>query len=302
MKTIQPIYKNIIATIVAIIIALVSIFAVAPLTKSYKFHSNSIQALDDKKVTVTELTVAAVGVSTALAAIPGDATTPLSNQIMDLSSYLLIVIGVIFLEKILLTLTGYVSFTFLIPIACLLYCIYIYAKKDILKKLSIKLFTFGIIIFLVVPISVQTSNLIENTYNETIENAKNTEITSNDKTNTDTNDNSEENGFLSKFKNSISNLGENVSELVNKGEKELSKFIDAIAVLLITSCVIPIIVLIFLVWIVKIIFGVKISVPDISKNKKIEDKEKISQNTWLKPHSKWYDEEKTIKEAYVQWK
>ena len=62
---------------------------------------------------------------------------------------------------------------------------------------------------------------------------------------------------------------------------------DAIAVLLITSCVIPIIVLIFLVWIVKIIFGVKISVPDINKKKKIEektiqtveDKEKISQNT-----------------------
>lgn len=288
MKTIQPIYKNIIATIVAIIIALVSIFAVAPLTKSYKFHSNSIQALDDKKVTVTELTVAAVGVSTALeavgvstalAAIPGDATIPLANQIMDLSSYLLIVIGVIFLEKILLTLTGYVSFTFLIPIACLLYCIYIYSKKDILKKLSVKLCTFGIIIFLVVPISIQTSNLIENTYNETIENAKNTEITSNDKTNTESNDNNEESGFLSKFKNSVSNLGENVSELVNKGEKELSKFIDAIAVLLITSCVIPIIVLIFLVWIVKIIFGVKISVPDINKKKKIEDKEKVSQNT-----------------------
>jgi len=146
MKTIQPIYKNIIATIVAIIIALVSIFAVAPLTKSYKFHSNSIQALDDKKVTVTELTVAAVGVSTALAAvgvstalaaIPGDATIPLANQIMDLSSYLLIVIGVIFLEKILLTLTGYVSFTFLIPIACLLYCIYIYSKKDISKIMYI---------------------------------------------------------------------------------------------------------------------------------------------------------------------
>ena len=272
MKTIQPIYKNIIATIVAIIIALVSIFAVAPLTKSYKFHSNSIQALDDKKVTVTELTVAAVGVSTALAAIPGDATIPLANQIMDLSSYLLIVIGVIFLEKILLTLTGYVSFTFLIPIACLLYCIYIYSKKDILKKLSVKLCTFGIIIFLVVPISIQTSNLIENTYNETIENAKNTEITSNDKTNTESNDNNEESGFLSKFKNSVSNLGENVSELVN---------IDAIAVLLITSCVIPIIVLIFLVWIVKIIFGVKISVPDINKKKKIEDKEKVSQNTWL---------------------
>lgn len=287
MKTIQPIYKNIITTIVAIIIALVSIFAVAPLTKSYKFHSNSIQALDDKKVTVTELTVAAVGVSTALAAIPGDATIPLANQIMDLSSYLLIVIGVIFLEKILLTLTGYVSFTFLIPIACLLYCIYIYSKKDILKKLSVKLCTFGIIIFLVVPISIQTSNLIENTYNETIENAKNTEITSNDKTNTESNDNNEESGFLSKFKNSVSNLGENVSELVNKGEKELSKFIDAIAVLLITSCVIPIIVLIFLVWIVKIIFGVKISIPNINKKKKIEektirtveDKEKISQNT-----------------------
>jgi len=61
----------------------------------------------------------------------------------------------------------------------------------------------------------------------------------------------------------------NVSELVKKGEQALSNFIDAIAILLITSCFIPIIVLIFLIWIIKMIFGINISLPNkkvIAKN------------------------------------
>ena len=37
-------------------------------------------------------------------AVPGDATTPIANQVSELSSYLLLVTGVILLEKILLTL------------------------------------------------------------------------------------------------------------------------------------------------------------------------------------------------------
>lgn len=254
--------KNSLLTILLIIIALISILGIAPLAKSNKFHNNTIKSLDKKKITVTELTVACAGSSMALAAIPGDATTPVANKIMDLSSYLLIIIGVIFLEKILLTLTGYVTFTFLIPISCILLGIYIFWKCDILKKLAIKLSVFGIIIFITVPLSVQISNLIENSYQDTLNNAKTTEIVAEEQ------EKDNDDSLLSKFKEGISNIGDNVSGLVKKGEQALSNFIDAIAILLITSCFIPIIVLIFFIWIIKMIFGINISLP----NKKVMEK------------------------------
>ena len=251
--------KNSLLTILLIIIALISILGIAQLAKSNKFHNNTIHSLDKKKITVTELTVACAGSSMALAAIPGDATTPVANKIIDLSSYLLVIIGVIFLEKIWLTLTGYVTFTFLIPISCVLLGIYIFWKCDILKKLAIKLSVFGIIIFITVPLSVQISNLIENSYQDTLNNAKTTEIVAEEQ------EKDNDDSLLSKFKEGISNIGDNVSELVKKGEQALSNFIDAIAILLITSCFIPIIVLIFLIWIIKMIFGINISLP----NKKV---------------------------------
>ena len=54
---------------------------------------------DYLKETVTNATATAAATSTALAAIPGDATTPIANQIMELCSYLLIVVCALVLEK-----------------------------------------------------------------------------------------------------------------------------------------------------------------------------------------------------------
>lgn len=274
--------KQIIATIILIIIALTSFFAISPKASSAETYKKTIASLDEKKMNVMEITAATAGASAILAVIPSDATTPIANQVAKLSTYLLIVIATIFFEKILLTLTGYVTFSFLIPIACVLAVIYIFSKFEVLKKLAIKLAVFGLVIFMVVPVSVQVSNLIENTYNETIESAKSTEFTANDAGNTENTEAQGENeagggwsGLVSKFKDGIANIGNNVSELVKKGEKTLSNFIDAIAILLITSCVIPILVLVFLIWIVKMIFGVNIQ---YTKIKKIESNKEAKNN------------------------
>ena len=92
------ILKKTVGAIVLLIIALTSIFAISPVASSAKFHAKTIKSLDDKKVTVMKITAGAAGTATVLAAIPSDATTPLANQILKLSSYLLIVIGTIFLD------------------------------------------------------------------------------------------------------------------------------------------------------------------------------------------------------------
>lgn len=263
--------KKVILIVVLLIISIISIFVVSKVASSTEFHAKSIQSLEEKKITVMELTAATAVASSAIASIPGDATTPLANQIMELSGYLLIVTGAIFLEKILLILTGYLSFGFLIPIACLLCGIYLFVKKEILKNLAIKLAIFGIAIFLIVPVSVQVTNLIESTYqtsiDQTIEDAKNAGSEIEENANIETEDSEGINGIISKAEDFISNIGENASGLIDKCKKVLSNFVDAIAILIITSCVIPIAVLIFFIWIIKIIFGISIPTPKIKKDK-----------------------------------
>lgn len=275
--------KTIISVVALILVAILSIFVIEPFASSAKTHANSIKTLDEKKITVMEITAATAGSATALAAIPGDATTPVANQILKLSSYLLIVIGAIFLEKVLITLTGFVAFKFLIPIACLLYAIYLFAEKDFFKNLAIKLVAFGIVISLVVPVSISVSNLIENVYkdsiNQTVEEAKNAQNEASQVENEETEEKSGWDKFTSNVKEGISNIGDTASKAIKKGEELLNKFIDAIAILLITSCVIPIVVLFAFVWLVKIIFNVNVSLPKLNKAKTETKKEVTKEDT-----------------------
>ena len=101
-----------------------------------------------------KLTGAAAAASTAISAIPGDATTPIANEIMDMASYLLVITVVIYLEKLLLTMTGLVAFKFLIPIACGFGLLFVFWKKDPVRNLALKLGILGILLFTVVPLSI----------------------------------------------------------------------------------------------------------------------------------------------------
>ena len=254
-----------------IAIALISIFIISGKASSVEFHEKTIKHLDDKKLLVMELTAATAGSATAIAAIPSDATTPLANQIMEMSSYLIIVIGVIFFEKILLTLTGKLTFSILIPISCLLYAIYLFIPKDALRNVAIKLVAFGLVIFMIVPTSVYISDFIENNYgtsiNQTIESAKALEEnTEEPKQEEITEDQSWWDKLTTGVSNVVSNIGDGIDELIAKGKLVLSNFIDAIAILIITTCVIPIAVLFVIVWVIKIIFDITIPVKKVKVN------------------------------------
>ena len=300
------ILKKVFLTILLIAIGFSSVYWVSGIASSTDFHSYSLKTLDDKKMTVVKLTGAAAAAATAISAVPGDATSPIANEIMDMASYLLIITGVIFLEKLLLTLTGLIAFKYLIPVSCFLGIIYIYSKKDVLRNLALKLSIFGLVIFIVVPVSVYVSSWIENNYKDTInvsiesaenlnatetneeekeENGENEESTEN-KEQEKKEENKEENkeekeeekkgGILSGLFSKAQNLADTVTETVTTGVTEgaekanlaLSRFIDAIAVLIITSCVIPILILVFFVWIIKIIFGINVTVPPRRRRRK----------------------------------
>ena len=132
-----------------------------------------------------------------------------------------------------------------------------------LRNLIARILLFGVAIVLVIPTSVQVSNLIEDTYNASVESTMESA-----KEATEALENSaeaeDEKGF---FENLMDTVKGGVSGIIEKMETVLINFIESLAVMLVTACIIPILVLIFFVWLVKTILGVNVNM-DMKKIKK----------------------------------
>ena len=284
---------------VLLLVAILSITVVGKYVSAPENHQKTIASLDEKKQTVMELTAASTVTSALITLLPGDTATPIAEKMADVSGYLLVVLCAIYLEKYLVTITGYVAFTYLIPIACGLWILNLAFENATVRKLAAKLAVFGLAISLVVPASVKISDLIGDTYQAqieaTIEDAKNTQsilensgvvddtnatettgtteasetVTGNVQEKENNNSGSVSNIFdwakdaISGAKDSVANVVENVTisteDLVQKVENSLNHFIEAVAVMIITSCVIPMLVLLLFFWMVKIVLDVDLS-------------------------------------------
>ena len=261
----------------AVIIALLSFFVVAGAASSVDSHSATIESLDQKKGTVMGLVAASTAASAAVSLLAGDAGTPIAEKLVDLSSDFLIVITAIYLEKYLLTTLGFAAFKILVPLSCVLIAAAVFIRKRPLQqafvRLSAKLALFGFAIFLVVPVSVGVSNMIEATYedsiNETIALADQTAESI--EASAASAPAAEEAGdsasaspleWLANIPNNVTNtVTETVSGLTDDAQKALNGFIEALAVMIVTSCVIPLLVLVFFLWLVKLILGIDVAAP-----------------------------------------
>ena len=95
----RPVWLTVLALVLAVAVALGSMFPLKKYVTKEETFTRSIASIDERKAAVTALSAAAAAAATAVAAIPGDATTPIAEQIMEVSSYLLIVVCVLVLEK-----------------------------------------------------------------------------------------------------------------------------------------------------------------------------------------------------------
>ena len=243
---------KVIAAIFCIAVGVVSFFLIADKLGNVDFHADTISALDKSRSKVMELAAAAVASSSAITLLPGDVGTPIA----DMSKYFLIVLCAIYLEKFLLTVTGFVAFKYVIPVACVLFIVFIASNEKIFAKIATKLFLFSLVISFTIPVSVNIARMIESNYAASIETTLN-----NAKENTDTVTKSaeEENKNSSAIEKIVNNITGNVNDLLKKFENTLSSFIEAIAVLIVTSCLIPIGVLLFFLWLVKLVFSIDVN-------------------------------------------
>lgn len=233
----EVLQKKTLFVVIPLLIALLSVFVLSGPASSPDLHGPTLAALEEKQTTVLELSAASAAASAAITLIPGDVATPIADKLADLSSHFLLVLCAVFLEKYLLTITGTVTFSFLIPVSCLLYVLYVLFDWKSLRLLAARLTAFGLLIFLVIPASVYVSDLIEDSYQAsieaTIETARDAaaELESESETAGEG-----EKGFFSGL---ISTVTDGVSGITDKVGEMVNRFMEALAVMLVTCCAIP---------------------------------------------------------------
>lgn len=290
--------KKYLATVALIIVAALSFFLLYGVFSTSGLANDkgdTQKYLNDKRTNILEMVAGASTVSLAVSAFPSDTGTPIANQLAKISGYLTFILAAIYFEKALVSVSGFVAFKILIPFACLLLMICIWRSSPIIKKYAVNLLVFALVIVFVVPVSVGVSKRIENnltTEKETIVESVNVNEKDQDgdtgkKAISETNKeekNDKNKGFFSSISSAVLQQAESiktqVSELINNGTDKfegikekakimLNDLVETIAVLLVTSCVMPIVVLLFLVWFFKILFNVDfVELAELSKLKR----------------------------------
>ena len=239
--------KRWIIAAVLVIAAILSFTAVANAFTSDSFVKPRVQYLDEKKGTVMEMSAVAIAASAAITLVPGDAGTPIAEKLADLSKYSIVILSAVYLEKYLINLTALAAFKIIIPVGLLIAAACLAFGRKRFLNFAMRLVLCGALIFAVIPVSILASQAIESTYKMTIE--KTIEDAKEDTQ--EIQDNAQDQNALQKFINSI--VG-GAKAVVDKFEKTLTNMIEAFAVMIVTSILIPVVVYLLMWLIIKSLF------------------------------------------------
>ena len=249
--------KIILITVACILIAALSFFFLAGILSSPETYAGIIRSIDDKVETVLKLTASSTAASAGITAIPGDAGTPIAEKLADFSEYGILILCVLYAEKYLLSILGSGVFKFIIPIACVLYPLGFFRDLEGIKPILKKIASVSLALYFVIPLSVHISDRIYDTYQASID----TTISAAE----DLAEDATLAGGSAEDQNAIQRiwgyLSESASNFAERGAEILNRFIESLAVMIVTSCVIPILVLLFALWIINQVFGFSIPTP-----------------------------------------
>ena len=278
--------KKIICIIICVAIGAASFFLAAPTAQNPESYEKTIATLDSLENKALVMTASSTALATAAALVPGDVTTPIANKLADVAGYMVIVYIAIIIEKYLLAMTGLVAFKILLPIALAAIGISFFLKgetgKVTLRRLACKLAVLGILLWALVPTSALVTNIINDTYDMSygVETELEVGVLESIDEIEDEEEATEKSGEEEKEDFSIKNLWNNivdktsavtetvkgkVSDGVVEFQNSLNKMIEGVAVMIVTTCIIPLCVLILFLWIVKNVTGLNITVPSLKK-------------------------------------
>lgn len=243
--------KNILIICLLLLAAVVSCLYLADWWKSPSTLSGTARSIDKKTETVLKLTATSTLASAAISTLPDDAATPIAEKLADFTEYFVLILVVLYSEKYLSVIAGTVTFRVLVPVLCILFAIGLYWKREQINKLIYKLGLLALAFLILIPASIKVSDMIYNAYEEsfntTISSAE--ELVESSEAVTQDSSGLSSGGIFQQIKDAA-------AALVKRASTVLNRFVEALAVMIVTTCIIPLLVLVFFVWLFKLITGI----------------------------------------------
>ena len=248
----QPLTKTLIA-LVLVFIMVFSFFVLGKVLSSPNVMAGVVRSIDEKVETVLKLTATTTLASAAVSAIPDDTATPIAEKLADFTEYFLLILCVLYSEKYLLTLLGAAVFRILIPVACLVLLGGLFFKSGKAGKLAFKLGVVGLALYLLIPCSILVSDLIYDTYKTSIDTAVASAQALTDESNAleQQEGETENSGFFA-------SLADAVNRLLSRAANTLRQFVETLAILIVTSCLIPLLTMVLFLWLIRQLLGLDI--------------------------------------------
>ncbi|MBO4837172.1 MAG: hypothetical protein J5564_05705 [Clostridia bacterium] len=232
---------------------LVCIFVLRPIFVRESTYREASSYLDGKMATASALTVGATTASLVVSMIPDDTGSAIAEQLAEFSSYLLIVVSAIFLERFLMTSLGFVSTALILPAAFLFWIAAILCdqeKRFRFKEYAFRLLIFGVCLILIIPIGCTIGKGIEDANAYSIQQALNASEQMEEAVESLPEDSKDKNVFdhIGDF---FSGLWKNATGAYEWAKTTLNNFMRSVAVMLVTTIVIPILIALCFLWAVK---------------------------------------------------
>ena len=250
----------------ALFVMVFSIYVLPGKVSESNYIDETIKHLEKSQNTVMTFSGTTIATSLAISALPDDFASPLANTVSDLNTYFVFLFAVLFIEKLIVVEGIKISFVYIIPVACSLYMISILTTKEIFKTFGTKLFILGLSLIMVIPISTHFTETVCADYlvyvDETIAEAN----AGADKINQVMSVNNEEATFFDKLTNAFKTAIQNVSDLLEYFKNVIRKCVNSIAIMLVTTFVLPLLILMLFRWLLKELFSLHIPTPNIQIN------------------------------------
>ena len=247
--------KKILVAVLLLLLAVFSFLFLADRAAAPTTHASTVGVIDEKTEDVLKLTASASLASFGVSAIPGDTATPIASKLADFSEYFLLILCVLYSEKYLIGIIGAGVFKVLIPCACLLCIVSLWRNPPLFRRLALKLAAVGIALYLIIPVSFKVSDLIYGAYRESIDTTISAAETLSDET-APLADAAGDKGLVATI---LDRLSETATSLTDKAVDTVNRFVETMAIMIVTSCIIPLLVLLFFLWVIKQLTGIDLS-------------------------------------------
>lgn len=248
-----------------LLIAAVSFFFAAKWFSDTYFVKESLERVEESSQTVTIFSTATLSISLAISAMPDDFASPLANTFADMNIYFVVILVVLFLEKIIILYGIKLSFAILLPSACVLGAFSAAFRNNALKTLAIRLCALALTVVFVVPCSTFVTNYVAADLTAYVEETISETTAGADKLNGAMEGGSEDRNIFEKLSDLFRTAIKDISDLMLHFRNNIRRCMHSIAILILTNCIMPLLTFFLLKWILKETFNIVIPTPHFKR-------------------------------------